>query len=97
MTLFPLRLNVLGRILNRSELLPEERIQMYKDPKERQMYETELRANVSSDRIERFPAARQLLVERKPAKIGSQAFWLLMSLFDRRERVVAKDEILELI
>jgi predicted ATPase/DNA-binding winged helix-turn-helix (wHTH) protein/tetratricopeptide (TPR) repeat protein len=43
------------------------------------------------------PQARQLLVDGVPAKLGARAFDLLVALADRRERVVGKDELLELV
>jgi len=43
------------------------------------------------------PGERQLLVDGEPAKIGARAFHLLMSLVERRGRVVSKDELLELV
>ena len=43
------------------------------------------------------PGRRQLLVDGKPAKVGARAFDLLMALIERRERVVSKDELLDLV
>jgi TolB-like protein/DNA-binding winged helix-turn-helix (wHTH) protein len=43
------------------------------------------------------PARRRLLVDDEPAKIGARAFDLLMALFERRHRVVSKDELLDLV
>ncbi len=40
---------------------------------------------------------RQVLVNGVPAKLGARAFDLLAVLIDRRERVVSKDELLELV
>jgi predicted ATPase len=42
------------------------------------------------------PAERQLLVEGRPAHIGARAFDVLVALVDRRDRVVTKDELLDL-
>ncbi|HKI19198.1 MAG TPA: transcriptional regulator [Isosphaeraceae bacterium] len=43
------------------------------------------------------PARRRLLIEGEPAKIGARAFDLLMALIERRDRVVSKDELLDLV
>ena len=43
------------------------------------------------------PARRRLLVDGEPAKIGARAFDLLMALIDRCDRVVSKDELLDLV
>lgn len=43
------------------------------------------------------PAQRQLLVDEAPAKLGARAFDVLQALIERRERVVSKDELLELV
>ena len=43
------------------------------------------------------PAARQLLVGGEPAKLGGRAFDLLLALIERRERVVSKNELLDLV
>jgi predicted ATPase/DNA-binding winged helix-turn-helix (wHTH) protein len=40
------------------------------------------------------PDARQLLVEGKPAALGSRAFDVLIVLVERRDRVVSKDELI---
>jgi predicted ATPase/DNA-binding winged helix-turn-helix (wHTH) protein len=42
------------------------------------------------------PAERQLLVEGRAAHIGARAFDVLVALVDRRDRVVTKDELLDL-
>ncbi len=42
-------------------------------------------------------AARQLRVHGEPAKLGSRAFDLLVALVERRERLVSKQELLELV
>ena len=42
------------------------------------------------------PAERQLLVEGRPAHIGARAFDVLVALVARRDRVVTKDELLDL-
>ena len=43
------------------------------------------------------PARRQLLIDGQPAKIGSRAFDVLKALVDRRQRVVSKAELLDLV
>jgi TolB-like protein/DNA-binding winged helix-turn-helix (wHTH) protein len=43
------------------------------------------------------PGRRQLLIDGRPAKIGSRAFDILMALVERRQRVVTKDELLDLV
>jgi DNA-binding winged helix-turn-helix (wHTH) protein len=43
------------------------------------------------------PGARQLLVEGVPAKLGARAFDVLLALIERRDRVVGKDELLDLV
>ena len=48
-------------------------------------------------RLEARPAERLLLIDGQPAKIGSRAFDLLMVLIERRERVVGKDELMDLV
>jgi predicted ATPase/DNA-binding winged helix-turn-helix (wHTH) protein len=44
-----------------------------------------------------LPARRQLLVDGQPAAIGSRAFDLLQALIERRDRSVAKDELLDVV
>ncbi|MBL8313219.1 MAG: winged helix-turn-helix domain-containing protein [Rubrivivax sp.] len=43
------------------------------------------------------PAARQLLVDGRPVPVGARAFDLLLALVERRERVVSKNELLDLV
>jgi len=40
---------------------------------------------------------RRLLVDGQPAAVGARAFDLLQVLFERRDRVVSKDELLDLV
>jgi predicted ATPase/DNA-binding winged helix-turn-helix (wHTH) protein len=47
--------------------------------------------------IELRAAERQLLVDGVPAALGARAFDLLMALYERRDRVVAKGELLDLV
>jgi predicted ATPase/DNA-binding winged helix-turn-helix (wHTH) protein len=49
------------------------------------------------DRFELAVAERQLTIAGEPAAIGARAFDLLLALVERRERVVAKSELLELV
>jgi len=48
-------------------------------------------------RVEIRPQERQLLIDGQPAEIGARAFDLLEVLFTRRDRVVSKDELLDLV
>src|SRR5256885_4988386 len=47
--------------------------------------------------LEVHPEARQLLVNGVPAKLGARAFDVLLALIERRDRVVGKDELLDLV
>jgi len=49
------------------------------------------------DAIEIRPAERQVLVGGQSAPLGARAFDLLMALYERRERVVGKNELLDLV
>jgi predicted ATPase/DNA-binding winged helix-turn-helix (wHTH) protein len=49
------------------------------------------------DTIEIRAAERQVLVDGNPAALGARAFDLLMALYERRERVVGKNELLDLV
>jgi predicted ATPase/DNA-binding winged helix-turn-helix (wHTH) protein len=40
---------------------------------------------------------RQVLVDGEPAKLGARAFDLLMALIERRERIVSKNELLDVV
>ncbi len=51
----------------------------------------------SFGRIVVEPARRRLLIDGEPTKIGARAFDLLMALVERRERVVSKEELLDLV
>ena len=48
-------------------------------------------------RIEVRPDERQLLVDGEPAALGARAFDLLLCLIERRDRVVGKEELLQLV
>ncbi len=47
--------------------------------------------------VEIRPAERQLLVEGRPAPVGARAFDVLIALIDHRDRVVTKNELLDLV
>ncbi len=48
-------------------------------------------------RFELRPATRQLLVDERPATLGARAFNLLLALVERRDRLVTKNELLDLV
>ena len=48
-------------------------------------------------RFELRTATRQLLVDHQPGPLGTRAFDVLVALIERRDRVVTKDELLELV
>jgi TolB-like protein len=52
--------------------------------------------NYKFGRFELRPATRQFLVDDQPAPLGARAFDVLRALIERRERLVTKDELLEL-
>ncbi len=47
--------------------------------------------------VEVRPSERQLLVEGRPAAVGARAFDVLMALIDHRDRVVSKNELLDMV
>lgn len=47
--------------------------------------------------VEIRPTERRILVDGEPARVGARAFDLLMALIERRDRVVGKDELLEIV
>jgi adenylate cyclase len=49
------------------------------------------------DRCEIRPTERRLLVDGHPASLGARAFDLLLVLVERRDRTVAKNELLDLV
>lgn len=49
------------------------------------------------DRIEVRPSERALLIDGVPADLGSRAFDLLLALIKHGDRVVTKDELLEMV
>ena len=48
-------------------------------------------------RFEVRPDERQLLVDGAPAALGARALDLLVCLIERRDRVVGKEELLQLV
>jgi predicted ATPase/DNA-binding winged helix-turn-helix (wHTH) protein len=48
-------------------------------------------------RVELRPAQRQLIVDGQPAALGARAFDLLMALVEHRDRLVSKNELLDLV
>lgn len=52
---------------------------------------------LSFGRIELLPGERVLRVDGAPAHLGARAFDLLLALAERRERVVTKQELLDLV
>lgn len=48
-------------------------------------------------RFELSPATRQLLVDHQPAPLGARAFDVLLALLERRDRLVTKNELLDLV
>ena len=48
-------------------------------------------------RFELRPATRQLLVDQQPAALGARAFDLLLALIERRDQLVTKNDLLELV
>lgn len=56
-----------------------------------------MNANVRFGRFELRPGTRQLLVDAVPANLGARAFDVLHALICRRQRVVAKEELLDLV
>ena len=49
------------------------------------------------DRFELALAERQLTIAGEPATLGARAFDVLLALIERRDRVVAKSELLDLV
>jgi len=47
--------------------------------------------------VEIRPAERRILINGQAANVGARAFDLLLALIDRRDRVVSKDELLEIV
>lgn len=56
-----------------------------------------LNASVRFGRFELRPATRQLLVDGLPASLGARAFDVLHALVDRRQRLVTKNELLDIV
>ena len=47
--------------------------------------------------VEVRPSERQLLVKGQPAPVGARAFDVLLALIDNRDRVVTKDELMDMV
>ena len=47
--------------------------------------------------VEVRPAERQLLVEGRPAALGARAFDVLLALIEHRDRVLGKNELLDMV
>ena len=55
-----------------------------------------MHASYRFGRCELNPATRQVLVDGAPAALGGRAFDVLLALVVRSERLVTKDELLEI-
>jgi predicted ATPase/DNA-binding winged helix-turn-helix (wHTH) protein len=53
--------------------------------------------DLAFDRFVVQPAARRVLVDGVPARLGARAFDLLLTLIERRDRLVSKNELLDLV
>ena len=42
-------------------------------------------------------ASRELIIDSEPAKVGARAFDLLLALIERRDRIVSKSELLDIV
>ena len=49
------------------------------------------------DGFELNTSTRQLLVDHRPTALGGRAFDVLLALVERRERLVTKDELIEVV
>ncbi|HEY4260768.1 MAG TPA: winged helix-turn-helix domain-containing protein, partial [Schlesneria sp.] len=61
------------------------------------MSDSSAHTNLKFAHFEVDPAARQLIVDGRSAKLGGRAFDVLMALVEHRERVVSKNELLDLV
>jgi non-specific serine/threonine protein kinase len=59
--------------------------------------DTALIAPYRFGRFELNPTTRQVVADGKPVMLGAKAFDVLCALIERRERLVTKDELLELV
>src|ERR1700758_4817885 len=48
-------------------------------------------------RFKLSPATRHLLTDNQPVPLGARAFDVLLALIERRERLVTKNELLDLV
>ena len=53
--------------------------------------------NIAFDHCTIQPAKRTVLIDGRPAAIGARAFDLLMALVERRDRLVSKEELFDLV
>jgi len=53
--------------------------------------------NIAFDHCTIQPAKRAVLIDGRPAAIGARAFDLLLALIERRDRVVGKEELFDLV
>ncbi len=58
---------------------------------------TPMSATYRFDRCELKPDGRQLLVDGEPVAVGARAFDLLLALVERRDRVVPKSELFDIV
>ena len=56
-----------------------------------------MESSLKFGRIEVRPETRSLLVDGKPAALGARAYDVLLALIERRQRLLTKDELLELV
>jgi TolB-like protein/Tfp pilus assembly protein PilF len=54
-------------------------------------------ANFRFGRFELNASTRQILLDRQPAPLGARAFDVLLALIERRDRLVPKNELLDLV
>jgi predicted ATPase len=59
--------------------------------------ETITHGEIAFDRYVVRPSARQVLVDGQPAKLSGRAFDLLLTVIEHRDRVVSKNELLDLV
>ena len=48
-------------------------------------------------RFELNPSTRQVMVDNQPAPLGARAFDVLLALIERRDRLVTKNELVDLV
>src|SRR5262247_123466 len=50
-----------------------------------------------SSRVEIRSAERRVLIDGQPARLGARAFDVLQALYERRDRLMTKNELLEVV